>query len=244
MARRQEARNWRTKLHPVFFDLAAFNQEIERQWRQIETDAYARLHTAALIALEMNAGADRLPEHWRATLARQYRAKAGQLLARCGSQVAEIQSRYPDPPHNLTAYSYLDGARGESDLAKFARLLHFWRYRRSLSATMAQAAKGDFAAFCDVAQTQEDVWRAAQAQGPLKPFRGDQVHRQLLELVFCWQTASLSADDLADLFDEYCGCGKEHDPDALKHLFARLRRELKRAFKAVDSGTIGRSDLI
>ena len=54
------------------------------------------------------------------------------------------------------------------------------------------------------------------------------VHRQLLELVTCYEHKRLTAEELAQCFDKYCGCEKEnHDADALRKMRDRFEVELR-----------------
>lgn len=64
-------------------------------------------------------------------------------------------------------------------------------------------------------------------KGPIKRFQGDVVHRQLLEMLLCFETAPMTKEERADCADAFCACGKTHDPDALDKQRRRLKKQLQ-----------------
>ena len=211
--------NWRDKLHPAFFDLADLNRQFEVKWKRMEQECKQGLE-----ALGPNA-----PAELRDKVVLRLKENGDELEAELGKRLQEIDRRYGQLPYNPLAYSYLDLQPGKPDSDYFVPYLHWMRHRESLQTTAANDAKGDIKAWLKLARTGEDLRRIAHRKGRIKPFQGDVVHRQLLELVICYETARLTAEQLAECVDSYCACGETfHNSDALKRQRARLEEELKR----------------
>jgi hypothetical protein len=225
VARRQLPTNWREKLHPAFFEVAELNKRFELD--------YAKLDRECATDLRQLRKDD--PRH--AERVRRFEEAGNQLTAWCGEQLDAINQRYPHMPYNPRAYSYLYGASAEPEpeQGKLARFLHWLRHRESLDAATTEDNKGSLSAFRRIMRTAEDFRRILQRLGRIKPFQGDMVHRQFLEIIICFENEQtpLTADERAACADAYCGCGKEeHDADALKKQYARLKRELDAAYRA------------
>src|SRR5205823_2252851 len=105
--------------------------------------------------------------------------------------------------------------------------LHFQRHGESRQVTDQKDALGDSGAWQKIVRTETDCRTLAFGNGRIAPFPGNLVHRQLLELVICYEIAPLTADELAHCFDTCCVCGKEHDADALRKMRVRLEQELR-----------------
>lgn len=161
----------------------------------------------------------------RESIATEFRKRTEKLELGLDEKLVEINRRYPILSYNPLAYSYLDLNPGSSADNLFA-YLHWMRHRESLPATVSGDADGDIKAYRKLVRTGEDYRRIAHKKGPLKPFQGDTVHRQFLELLLCYEIKPLTAEERADCADAYCACGETHDPDALKKQFARLKLEL------------------
>ena len=202
---------WHDKFHPAFFEVAPIVRTFEQRIRQIRQafDRAMKSRTAD-----------------RQALARERAETELELSRWVDAKMVDVNSRYPMLPHNPRAYNYLDPVPGEPSDDRLFKLVHWWRHREPLHAAIAGEVEGHFGAFKKIARTQEDVWRVVRHQGPLKPFQGDMVHREFLELVFCFETTRLTSDELAECADRHCGCGKSHDADALKKQYARLKRDL------------------
>ena len=154
---------------------------------------------------------------------RRFQERSEALLTWHGDQVADIDR---DVPHNRAAFSYLDApAEPLAADPELVRYLHWMRHRESIGATRQRDAEGDMSAIDALARTAKDFRRIVHGQGPLKPFQGDTIHRQLLEILFCYEVEPLTAEERADCFDKYRACGKTHDADALKKQYARLKKD-------------------
>jgi hypothetical protein len=202
-------------LHPVFFELAKLNRDLEIGLRRIQEEFKKAMRSA------------RPEAKLRKSIAAEFRQRAEKLGLGLDEKLVEINRRYPDLPYNSLAYSYLDLEHEEPGADNLFPYLHWMRHRESLPATVSGDAQGNIEAYRKLVRTGEDYRRIAHKKGPLKPFQGDTVHRQFLELVLCYEIEPLTADERADCADAFCACGRIHDPDALKKQLARLKLELK-----------------
>ena len=225
MARRKPLTEWRTKLHPAFFEVSEINKRFELEHARLERKCAADLKQL------------RKDDSRRVERASRFKEGDQRLLERCEKQLDLVQQRYPNISHNPVAYSYLYGASEEPEPGEstFVRFVHWLRHREHLDAAGMQDAQGSLPAYHRLTRTFEDVRRVLQRLGLVKPFKGDIVHRQFLELIICYENPQtpLTADERAACADAYCGCGRKiHDADALKKQYARLKRELKAAYRA------------
>jgi len=213
----RKKRNWRDKLHPTFFELAEVNRKFEVKWKQIQLECKRELETLG----------PRAPAELREKVVSRLQKKSTELMTEVEKQLVEINRRYPQLSYNPLAYSHADFSPGQSAVDEFVSYLHWMRHRESLQTTSANDARGDITAWRKLARTGEDFRRIAYKKGSIKSFQGDTVHRQLLELILCFEVEPLTAEERAECVDHYCACGETHDADALKKQYARLRRELQ-----------------
>ena len=207
--------NWRAKLHPVFFELAQVNRALEKRLNRIEEECNRRLKNLR----------DTPDPKAKDAIAILYYSNAEKLSTVIDKKLVEINRRYPDLSYNPLAYSYFDLSGEPAD--NLIPYLHWMRHRESFGATAADDSRGNIKARRKIARTGEDYRRIVHRKGPIKPFLGDTVHRQLLELMLCFELKPLTAEQRADCADAYCACGKTHDPDAIKKQLGRLRKELQ-----------------
>lgn len=97
--------SWREKLYPIFFELAEFNLQFEREWKDMQIK-----HLKRLLAL----GKSPDPELWQEA-SREFQAKGQELLDEKTEQLGEINRRHLPGPiaYNPLAYSYLEIRAGE-----------------------------------------------------------------------------------------------------------------------------------
>ncbi len=215
-----DPKSYKEKLHPAFFEFAELNQESETDWAKIERECQQKLHSA---------GASPSPEV-HAEVDAFFKANVIALMTRLDVRLAEIRARHSPIPHNKLAYSYLnfsDHTQGVDDKQRIFEYIHWQRHGESLERTMQLVSEGDIKALRRLQRTEEDNLRVFAKQGPIKKFQGDTVHRQLLEMILCYETAPMTKEERADCADEYCACGKTHDPDALDKQYRRLKKQLK-----------------
>jgi hypothetical protein len=206
---------WKKKLHSVFFELAELNQEFERRWAKMQ-DAWKREREAA-----------RKADASKKITARVAK-ETSQLEKWYEEKLADINRRHTPIPYNPIAYSYFTLDPPISDLEGIRDYLHFHRHGESLRATETKDAQGDLDAWDKISRTERDFRILAFGKGTITPFQEDAVHRQLLQLVICYEHERLTAEELAQCFDKYCACGKEnHDTDALRKMRDRFEVELR-----------------
>lgn len=209
-----EKLNWRAKLHPVFFELAELNRNLEIGLKRIQEEFKKAMRSA------------RPEAKLRESIAAEFIKRAEKLELGLDEKLVEINRRYPNLSYNPLAYSYLDLEHKKPGADNLFAYLHWMRHRESLPATVSGDANGDIKAYRKLVRTGEDYRRIAHKKGSLKPFQGDIVHRQFLELMLCYEIKPLTAEERADCADAYCACGGIHDSDALKKQLARLTLEL------------------
>lgn len=216
--------DWSAKLHPVFFDIAALMRVFERRFREVTTRREQQIRTVPETDIEARRKID-VPA----------KAKLDKLLEWCTTQLAVINERHPNMPFDPRADAYLYPAADEPDAADpFTRYLHWMRHRRSLTMTLRDYARGSLDAVSEMSRTAQDRLRVLVRREKIKPFQGDEVHRQFLRLIIMFQREPLTAQERADCADEYCGCGKtEHDVDALRKQYAWLTNDLDAAYAAL-----------
>ncbi len=213
--------NWRAKLNPVFFELADVNRGLERGLRRIQQECHKKMKDLG----------DRPDPKLRDAIIAHFRESAEKLESAIDEKLVDINRRYPELSYDPLAYNYFDLESGDfaDNLVPY---LHWMRHRESFQATAVSDSQGDLKAWRKIARTGEDYRRIIHKKGPIKPYQGDVVHRQLLELMLCYELKPLTAEERADCADAYCACGKSHDPDALKKKFARLKRELQASIRS------------
>jgi hypothetical protein len=217
------SKDWEAKLHPAFFEVAAMNKTFERRHREISTWRERQVAGLGKRDIEKKREID-----GRAI------AEFNKLLESCEAQLQQTNKQYPNISYNPRAYSYLYPAADEPETADpFHRFLHWMRHRRSLTMTLLDLLRGSLVAVRHLARTTEDRLRVLVRRERIKPFQGDDVHRQFLELIVCFQQQPLTVEERADCADVYCGCGQtEHDPEALRKQYNRLMKDLEAAYEA------------
>ena len=216
-------RGWRNKLHPVFFELADVSKEMEKRWAQLQNECRQGLKFAGPAAS---------PKVRNETISR-FRNGTAQLERWFEEKLVDIDKRYKPIPYNPRAYGYFTLDSPISDSEGLRQYLHFHRHGESVEVTEAKDAQGDIEAWDKIARTERDRRILAYGKGPITPFQEEPVHRQLLQLVICYESERLTADELAECFDKYCACGKEsHEADNLRKMRIRFEAELRSSMKS------------
>jgi hypothetical protein len=219
---RETDEGWRTtKLHPIFFDAAMAYRECERDVREIER-RYRQ---------DLEAQSNDLNVEERQARLSRYESTRNERFAQLALELDEISQRFGAVPYNALPFAYLyppDETKDDEDNS-FVRWLHWARHQESVEATITRDATGDLTAWDDWHRTGADVRRLAHQKGPIKPFKVDLVHRDLMQLVMAYEIEPLTAEERADCFDAYCACGGPHDAEALRKMHNRLKEDLLRS---------------
>jgi hypothetical protein len=200
----------------VFFELADLNYEFEDRWAELQEKWR-----------ELRATAEKGDEESKPGFTERVQMDVLQLGRWFEGQLIDINRRHTPIQYNPIAYSYFTLDQPMSDSEGVRQYVHFHRHGESLQTTQAKDSQGDIDSWDKIARTEKDFRLLAYGKGPIKPFAEDVVHRQLLQLVICYESERLGPDELAECFDEYCSCEKEsHDADALRKMRARFEAEL------------------
>ncbi len=169
-------------------------------------------------------------QHQLSKAAKEIAEKRARLERWSEQKLIEIDKRHKGTPFNALAFSYLTLDPPLPDSEGIREYLHFRRHGQSLRATRMKDAQGNLDAWDKIARTERDLRILTFGKGPIALFQDDAVHRQLLQLVICYEKERLTAEELVQCFDEFCKCGKEnHDADALRKMRDRFEAELRAA---------------
>lgn len=194
--------SWKKKVHPAFLEIAAITRALATAQRQPQGK---------------QAGEVRKVLH----LSSQKRAEL----------LAQHSDNLPGSPwRQVTATGYLPPSQQEK-LEQVRDWFFFKRNRTPRWLALEKEKEGDLKAHKQLARAEDEFWRLANGHGPVPPFKVDQAHTDLLELGLHLGLKLLTAEELADCFEEVCSCGKPHDADALKKQRARVLRDLETALE-------------
>jgi hypothetical protein len=147
----------------------------------------------------------------------------------------ELFSQHPDnPPGTPWQQVMVTGYMPPSPQEKLEQVLDWFFFKRNRTPRWLAQEKekeGDLKAHKQLARANDEFWRLINGHGPVAPFKVDQAHTDLLELGLHLGLRVLSAEELADCFDEVCACGRSHDADALKKQRSRVIKDLEMALQ-------------
>src|SRR5580765_685972 len=151
MGRTRSMRNWRSKMQPVFFELAGLNQHFEKRWRTIERECKQGLETAA--------GAQ-APEIKQQVI-EYFRQRVSELSRDTDEKLIDIDKRYKPFSFNPLAFSYLtlDPRTFDpppSDAEGIFEWLHFQRHGEGYWTTAMKDANRQVGAWDRISRTEKD----------------------------------------------------------------------------------------
>ena len=201
VGKRKTQRSWKEKVHPAFLEIV-----------RIYRDSQEALSGSGPNQIARNA----------------QKLRAQVLQAR-----EDLLKRYPElepgsPSNHITAASARFSSQRDN-LTGIWEWLSWRRFGQSLTTLVAEEKAGNLEAHKKVHRLKDDLWHLAYARGPIEPFKGNSCHSEIMELGLNLGMAKLTDEELADCFDEFCRCGKDHDPDSLKKQRARVRKQLEAA---------------
>jgi hypothetical protein len=193
------------KCHPAIFEIA-------RLWKES-------------IAAFNSLGADPPPEIL-AELEAGFEKRSEEIRRKHSGNV-------PPEPNTFAAQIMFSGAalESESDQLGVSEWIHFERHRTPLKVDVEKRSAKDYEASRRILRTADDL-EALRCNRKIQAFKGGEIeHRSMFETLWGFGVENLTPEELALFFDEYCPCGKVHDPDALKKSRNRFRLVLQKAIK-------------
>jgi hypothetical protein len=198
---RERQKSWKDKVHPAFLEILL-----------LYGDSQENLPGSGPSQLNQNG----------------HKPRARVLQTR-----GDLLKRYPElqpgsPSNHITAASARFSS-GRDNLLGILEWLCWRRYGQSLTTLVAEEKAENLEAHNKVSRLRDDLWHLMHGQGSIEPFKGNSRHSEIMELGLNLGLDALTDEELADCFDEFCKCGKDHDPDALKKQRARVRKQLEAA---------------
>jgi hypothetical protein len=199
--KRERQKSWKEKVHPAFLEILLIYKDSQQNLS--------------------GSGPNQLTQN------------AQKLRARVLQTREDLLKRYPElqlgsPSNHITAAS----ARFSSQRDNLMGILEWLCWRRfgqPLTTLVAEEKAGNLEAHDKVSRLRNDLWHLVYGRGSIEPFKGNSRHSEIMELGMNLGLDALTDEELADCFDEFCKCGKDHDPDALKKQRARVRKQLETA---------------
>ena len=199
--KRERQKSWKEKVHPAFLEILLIYRDSQEN----------------LPGPEPN----------------QLTQNAQKLRARVLQTREDLLKRYPElepgsPSNHITVASARFSSRRDN-LMGILEWLCWRRFGQPLTTLVAEEKAGNLVAHDKVSRLRNDLWHLVYGRGSIEPFKGNSRHSEIMELGLNLGLDALTDEELADCFDEFCRCGKDHDQDALKKQRARVRKQLEAA---------------
>jgi len=207
---KREPTDWRSKIHPFFVRLAAQHKKIVQLSQSGSEDD--RRESQRLIR---NPPPEMVEEAQR----------VGDEFQRSGKKINSSISAIFSTDAGLPGISEISDE--DYMLAWFA-----WnRYGKTLKQLLEEDRNGVRQSSMRVLAVNRDYqrWRYSELDPEKAKFKLDREHQVLLRYGLAFGIGALSAEELADCFDELCPCGKTHFPENLRKLRTRLEAFLDAA---------------
>jgi hypothetical protein len=207
---------WRTKLHPFFVSVAEHNKKIVQLSRTgRESDRQESQRMIRNPPAELVEEARRLGDE---------RARSGIKSSMSATKLFAVDDRYPATPEM-------------SDEQFMLAWLAWNKYGKTLKQLLEEDRAG-------VKQSSERLvtirqeynhWRYDKQDPEKLKFKFDREHQLLIMMGLDFGIDSLTAEELADCFNELCACGAWHSPENLRKLRTRTKQFLTAAGAQVES---------
>jgi len=195
--------DWRGKIHPFFIKMAEQHKKIVQLSRSgSEEDRQESQRLIRNPPPEMVEEAQRVGDEFR---------RSGKKIDSSVSAIFQIDERFPATP-NISDEEYM--------LAWFA-----WnRYGKTFKQLLEEDRNGVRQSSMRVLTVGRDYqrWRYRELDPEKAKFKLDREHQVLIQYGLAFGVESLSAEELADCFNELCPCGKTHFPENLRKLRTRV----------------------
>ncbi len=192
-ANRPQPTNWRDKVHPFFVKLAGQHKKIVQLSRSgSEEDRQESQRLIRNPPPEIVEEAQRAGDEFR---------RSGKKIDSSVSAIFMIDDRFPAAT-DISDEDYM--------LAWFA-----WnRYGKTFKQLLEEDRKGVRQSSMRVLTVSRDYqhWRYRELDPEKAKFKLDREHQVLIQYGLAFGVESLSAEELADCFNELCPCGKTHFP--------------------------------
>ncbi len=216
MGRKRKKRvDWKTKVHPAFIELAKNYCELVEGLEKLKSEPN--------------------------------KARISELKERTLSRIVEILRRYRDWPEGIDRIHSLihvteptapiEEAVKQPTSAHFGGILEWlaWvRFRRPLWQLTQEDAAGNREASKMIERIIVEGNKLRYGK-KVPGFKHDLDQGALIEMGLPLGLDKLTAEELADCFDEVCSCGQEHTGDALK-------KQRKRLIKAIEAAKSWQKD--
>jgi hypothetical protein len=200
---KREPTDWRSNIHPFFIRLAEQHKKIVQLSRSgSEEDRRESQRLIRNPPPELVEEAQRVGDEFR---------RSGKKLDRSISAIYTIDERFPATP-DISDEDYM--------LAWFA-----WnRYGKTFKQLLEEDRSGVRQSSMRVLAVGRDYqrWRYRETDPENIAFKMDREHQVLIQYGLSFGIESISAEELADCFNELCPCGKTHFPENLRKLRARV----------------------
>lgn len=154
------------------------------------------------------------------------------LESRTERKLKEIHRKYsetapsiPNAPATLTIFSEV-ALSSKIDEQGIAEGLHWLRHKTPLQQDVAKMESKDGRAARRVMQTGIEYEALRCDRQKPRPFKNDLEHFTLFWALWDFGIGSLSPEALTDFLNDYCPCGTDHDPNALRKQRGRFQKSL------------------
>ncbi len=199
--KRERQKPWKDKVHPAFMEILLLYGDSQ----------------------------ENLPGSGPSQLNQNGQKRRARVLQTRGDLLKRYPELQPGSPSNHITAASARFSSGRDNLLAILEWLCWRRYGQPLTTLLAEEKAGNLEAHNKVSRLRDDLWHLMHGQGSIESFKGSSHHSEIMELGLNLGLARLTAEELADCFDEFCKCGKDHDPDALKKQRARVRKQLEAA---------------